>query len=67
MPDPAQLHAWAARYEPVARTIFTAAIAEGRAGELLLALLDGNGCTISPAGRLQIIPITTHDIGPGRD
>jgi hypothetical protein len=43
------------RYEPIARRIFEAAIAESRCGELLLCLFDGAAASIDPAGRLQII------------
>ena len=43
------------RFEPIARRIFDAAIAERRCGELLLSLFDGAGVTVNhKTGRLVI-------------
>jgi hypothetical protein len=49
------------RYEPIARQIFEAAIAECRCGELLLSLFDGAAATADPPGRLKIVWLTGKD------
>lgn len=42
------------RFEPIARRIFDAAIAERRCGELLLSLFDGAGASVAVSGELVI-------------
>lgn len=57
----------AALLDPVARGIFAAALAEGRAGELLHALYEGGAATVDKhTGKLVIVTDDViHQLGGG--